>query len=323
MKSKLSTAAMLIAAPIIWGFAFIAQVLGSDHVGSFTFVAFRFLLGAVSLVPVYMIFERESEVPRIERRRRHTHTMLYAIPAGVAMFVASAFQQYGTTLTRDPGKAGFVTGLYTIFTPLLCLILFRKRTAWNTWLGCGLAAVGLYLLCLRPGETASFGKGELFLLLGSFCWAVHIIIVDRFIDRVSPLRFAAWQFVVAGMLGLVSALLFENMTWADIWQAKWALLYCGVLAVGVAYTLQILGQKYADPTFAAIIFSTESVFAALGGLLWNVIAPKHLWVNHEILPIGYVGCFLIFGGIVLSQLTLRLRKRHMNKLDLPHDADPS
>jgi drug/metabolite transporter (DMT)-like permease len=168
--------------------------------------------------------------------------------------------------------------------------------------------VGLYLLCLRPGEAFSFGIGELVILIGAFFWAGHILLVDQFIDHVSPLRFSSWQFFVSGGLGLIAAVIFEDITWSGVWSAKWAILFCGLLSVGVAYTLQVLAQKRSDPTYAAIIFSTESVFAAIGGILWNLVTPAHLHVDQEILPIGYVGCLIIFAGIVLSQLNFTKKK---------------
>ena len=308
MKTKLTATAMLFTTAIIWGFAFVAQVLGSDFVPPFTFNGIRFMLGAASLIPVYCIFEKEQELNAVEKRARHKYTALGAVCGGLCLFIASALQQYGATLTRDPGKAGFITGLYTVLTPVFYFLIFRKKTGWNTWLGCILATVGLYLLCLREGEGTMFGVGELVLLIGAFFWAGHILIVDRFIDRVSPLRFSSWQFFVSGALGLLAGVIFEDITLEGVLAAKWAILFCGLLSVGVAYTLQVLAQKRAEPTFAAIVFSTESVFAAIGGLLWNLVTPEALHVDQEILPIGYVGCLIIFGGIVLSQLDLTKKK---------------
>lgn len=309
MRSKFTATALLFTTAIIWGFAFVAQVLGSDHVGTFTFNGIRFMLGAASLIPIYCIFEKERDITSVERKARHKHTAIGALCGGLCLFIASALQQYGATLTRDPAKAGFITGLYTVLTPVLYLLIFRRKTGWNTWLGCILATVGLYLLCLREGQGGSFGLGEIVLLIGSFFWAGHILIVDRFIDRVSPLRFSSWQFFISGALGLIAALIFEDITWNGVWSAKWAILFCGFLSVGVAYTLQMFGQKYSDPTYAAIIFSTESVFAAVGGLLWNLITPESIHVDQDILPIGYLGCIIIFAGIVLSQLNFSKKKQ--------------
>ena len=316
MKSKLTATVMLFSTAIIWGFAFVAQVLGSDFVQPFTFNGIRFLLGAASLIPVYSIFEKEREMTAVERRVRHKHTAIGAVCGGLCLFIASFLQQYGATLTRDPGKAGFITGLYTVLTPVFYFLIFRKKTGWNTWLGCILATVGLYLLCLREVEGTMFGVGELVLLLGSFFWAGHILIVDHFIDRVYPLRFSSWQFFISGGLGLLAGVIFEETTLSGVLAAKWAILFCGLLSVGVAYTLQVLAQKRSEPTFAAIIFSTESVFAALGGLLWNLVTPANLHVDQEILPIGYVGCLIIFGGIVLSQLNFT--RKHPDSVERKH-----
>ena len=309
MRNKITANVMLFATAIIWGFAFVAQVLGSDFVPPFTFNGIRFLLGSVSLIPVCSLFEKEKELTLPERRARHKHTALAAVCGGLCLFIASGLQQYGATLTRDPGKAGFITGLYTVLTPVLYFLIFRRKTGWNTWLGCVLATVGLYLLCIREGQGTMFGLGELVLLLGSFFWAGHIILVDRFIDRISPLRFSSWQFFICGALGLLSGVIFEDATLQGVWNAKWAILFCGILSVGVAFTLQVLAQKRTDPTFAAIIFSTESVFAAVGGILWNLVTPEGFHVDQEILPIGYVGCLVIFGGIVLSQINFEAREQ--------------
>lgn len=316
MRSKITATVMLFSTAIIWGFAFVAQVLGSDYVEPFTFNGIRFMIGAASLIPVYCIFEKERELSREVKKSRHKNTAVGAIFGGLCLFIASALQQYGATLTRDPGKAGFITGLYTVLTPVFYFLIFRKKSGWNVWLGCILATIGLYLLCFREGEGGMIGVGELVLLVGAFFWAGHILIVDHFIDHVSPLRFSSWQFFISGGLGLLTAVIFEEVTIRAVWSAKWAILFCGVLSVGVAYTLQVLAQKRSDPTYAAIIFSTESVFAAVGGLLWNLVTPEALHVDQEILPIGYAGCLIIFAGIVLSQIHFPSKKE---KPSLPNE----
>ena len=309
MKNKFTATIMLFGTASIWGFAIIAQVLGSDFVEPFTFNGIRFLMGAISLIPVYSLLEREKDLTLPQRRERHKHTAISAVMGGSFLFVAAALQQFGAALTRDPGKAGFITGLYTVLTPVLYFLVFRKKSGLNIWLGCILATVGLYLLCFREGEGFHFGVGELLLLLGAFFWAGHILLVDRVVDRVSPLRFSSWQFFVCGALGIVAALIFEHITWEGVWAAKWALLYCGVLSVGVAYTMQVLSQKRMNATHAAIIFSTESVFSAVGGVLWNLIAPTHLQLEQNLHPVGILGCVLIFGGILLSQIKFSPKKQ--------------
>ena len=309
MKFKFSSAVMLLTTSVIWGFAFVAQVMGGDYVEPFTFNGVRFVLGSVSLIPVYCLFEKERELLPVERTARHRHTAFCAIFGGLFLFVASSLQQVGINLTRDPGKAGFITGLYTVLTPVFYFLIFRKKSGWNVWLGCVLATVGLYLLCLREGEGIMFGVAELILLASAFFWAGHILLVDRLVDHISPLRFSSWQFFICGALGVLVGVIFEETTMEALWAAKWAILFCGVLSVGVAYTLQVVAQKQAEPTFAAIAFSAESVFAAVGGILWNLITPERLHVDQEILPIGYLGCLAIFGGIILSQLNFSRKRK--------------
>ncbi len=311
MKQKLVATSLLFITAIIWGSAFVAQVLSGNHLEALTFNGTRFVLGAISLIPVCAIFEKEADLSPEEKKTRHKNTFIGALVAGTILFIASGMQQFGTITLRDPGKSAFITGLYTVLTPVLALLLFRRKTTWNTWLGVVLASVGLYLLCLKPGDEVMFGAGEILLFVGAFFWAGHILTVDRFVDKVSVLRFSCWQFFVCGFENLILALFFEQPTVEGLKGATWSILYCGILSVGVAYTCQILGQKKSDPTFAAIVFSSESVFAAIGGVLWNLITPERLHVDQEISPLGYVGCAIIFIGIVFSQLDFtKLSKRN-------------
>lgn len=304
MKVSVRATLMLLTTAIIWGFAFVAQVLGGDCVGAFTFNGCRFLMGGIGLIPVYLLFEKKTASTKEDWSKKQKSTLIAAVGGGVALFFASSLQQLGATMTRDPGTAGFLTGLYTLLTPILYLIIFKKKSPWNTWVGVVFAIVGLYLLCLSDGGSFSMGTGEILLLIGSFFWAAHILMIDRFIHEISPLRFSSWQFLVCGGLAAAVALFTETVTWEGLMAGKWAILYCGILSAGVAYTMQTLGQKYAPPTYAAIVLSTESVFAAVGGLLWNLIAPATLRVDQDILPLGYVGCAVIFMGIFLSQVDL-------------------
>ena len=160
--------------------------------------------------------------------------------------------------------------------------------------------MGLFLLCYKSGDGFSFGFGELMLLIGALFWTAHVIVIDRFCKDVRPLHFSLGQFMVCAVLGLITMFIFEAPTFEGLWSAKWAILYCGVLSVGVAYTLQVIAQRRADPTFAAIVLSTESVFSAVGGALFG---------TDSISPLGYLGCFVMFGGIILSQISFNKRKR--------------
>ena len=293
-KSGLLTVVLLLTTAMIWGFAFVAQVLGMDHVGSFTLNGTRFALGVVSLLPVVLIFEK-GRVGREERIR----TVRASILAGVVLFCASTSQQIGIELNRSAGVAGFLTGLYVVLVPIAGFLLFRKRTGRNVWIGAICALIGLSLLCFKPGEGFSFGWGEVLLLIGAFFWTAHILVIDRVSVNVRSLHFAWGQFAVCAALGLICMFLFEEPTLEGIWNAKWAIAYCGILSVGVAYTLQIIAQKRADPTLAVVILSTESVFSAIGGVLFG---------NDSISLVGYVGCAFIFAGILVSQLVFK-RKR--------------
>ena len=302
MRTYWRATLMLLTTAAIFGFAFVAQVLGGDHVGAFTFNGLRFLMGGLCLIPVYLLFEKNKDACGLTWQKCQKKTLVAALCGGCALFVASALQQLGVNMTRDPGTAGFITGLYTVITPMLYLVIFKKKSPWNTWLGVVMAVGGLYLLCMKEDGGMTVSTGDLLILIGAFFWAIHILVVDYFVKDICPMRFSSWQFLICGTLSSIMAICTESITWEGIMAGKWAILYCGLLSVGVAYTMQTIGQKYAPPTYAAIVLSTEAVFSALGGLIWNWIAPSGLQVDQDILPVGYVGCGVIFLGILLAQL---------------------
>ena len=287
--TSVSSIGILLLTAMIWGFAFVAQVDSVSHIGSFTMNGLRFPVGVISLLPVALFFER-GRVSAAERRR----TVIASAVAGSVLFGASTLQQIGIAYTQSAGVSGFITGLYTVLVPIGCWVLFRKRTPLTVWIGSVFAVLGLFLLCYRPGEGFFFGIGEILLLLGSFLWAAHVIVIDRMGKNLRSLHFSVGQFSVCAILSLVTMFCFDTPTWEGIFAAKWSILYCGMLSVGIAYTLQVVGQKRADPTFAAIVLSTESVFSAVGGAIFGV---------DEISWLGYVGCAIIFVGIVISQLS--------------------
>ncbi len=285
---------MFLFTALIWGFAFVAQRQGTDHMSPMAFNGVRYLLGSVALLPVILVFERKGTPWRDKK------LLLSSLLTGAILFAASILQQLGITMTGDAGKSGFITGLYTVLVPILCAILFRQKTNLNIWLGAILATVGLYLISVTNG-LSSVSLGDVLLFIGAFFWAGHIIVIDRVGGALSSLRFACLQFFVGGVLSLIAAMLFEApIQMVHIRGAAIPLAYCAFLSTGVAYTLQIVGQKYAtSPTLAAIIFSMESVFAALGGML---LLDERMTVQ------GYMGCLLIFGGIIVSQLKPRRKQ---------------
>lgn len=298
MKIKIKSTVLLFLTAIIWGFAFVAQRVGADYVGTFTFNGIRFLLGSFSLIPVILIFEREEY-----SKKKMLKTLAVSLAAGTILFIAASLQQYGVVLTGSAGKAGFLTGLYTVLVPVI-RFLMGKKTDILTFVGAFFAVGGLFLLCMT-GDKLTFGKGDIVLIIGAVFWALHILIIDKFVNEISPLKFSMLQFFVCGLISMVIAVFTENIEITAVKSALVPILYGGLMSVGVAYTCQILGQKDADPTFASIVFSTESVFSAIGGAI----------ILHEIMSgRGYLGCVLIFIGIVLSQLNLKeIRKKICNR----------
>ena len=291
MKGKIGSLFVLLLTAAIWGFAFVAQVEGTAYIGSFTMIGVRFLIGIIALAPVVLFFER-GRTERAERAR----TVKASVITGVILFLASAFQQFGIAKTGSAGVAGFITGLYTVFIPIVCYVLFKKKTGINVVLGAVCALLGLSLLCYHPNEGLRFGIGELLLLIGSFFWTAHVIVIDKLGKNVRSLHFSWGQFAVCAVLGIIAMFIFEEPKMSAILDAKWAVLYCGVFSSGVAYTLQVIAQKRSDPTMAAIVLSTESMFSAIGGLIFKI---------DKITLLGYVGCLLMFAGIVISQIEFK------------------
>ena len=296
MKKQYKSLMILLLTAMIWGFAFVAQLVGASHVGAFTFNGIRFFLGGLSLIPVIFIFERE----KVEKSKLLLTLGVGAV-AGVILFTASTLQQMGVELTNSAGKAGFLTGLYTVLVPIIGLFMGRK-TRPNIWIGAVLAVIGLYLLSFSEGFN-SIGRGDIVLIIGAVMWALHIIVIDRFGDRIYSLRFAMTQFLICAVLSSACAFIFEDVSFSAILDAKLPILYAGFMSVGVAYTCQIIGQKNADPTYASIILSTESLFSALGELLLLGLILK--WDYTPLSPMNYVGCAVIFCGIIISQINIK------------------
>lgn len=300
MKRNLFGNLLLLFAAMIWGFAFVAQVMSVDSgIGAVSFNAIRFMLGALMLIPVILIFDRKREDRESVKR-----LVLSSIVSGIFLCFAANLQQYALTVNANPGFAGFITALYTVWTPVAYFLVFKKKTAVSVWVAVGVSIVGFYLLCMTDGGGISFGLDVVLLLISTVFWTAQILAVDYFVQGTSALKLSVGQYFVCALLSFVYAFIFESdtLTLAAIDGAKWSILYCGILSVGVAYTLQVVGQKMTNPVFAVIIMSTESVFSAVGGVLWNLIVPASLHVSQNISPIGYVGCAVIFAGVILSQV---------------------
>ena len=278
--------AILLFAAVIWGAAFVAQRAAMQHMGPLGFNGIRFALGTLVLLPVIWVWRAPVTADCATERRLYWRGGLLA---GIVLFVGASLQQAGLVYTTA-GKAGFITGLYVVGVPILGLLI-GQRTPVLTWLGAGLAAVGLYLLSVSSRLEINPGDGLVLACAG--VWAVHVLIIGRISPRTDPLCLAAVQFGVTAVLSLLAAAVFERITLTGIAAAKWAILYGGLCSVGIAYTLQVVGQRAAPPAHAAILLSFEAVFAALTGgwLLGEVLGPREL-----------LGCGLMLAGILVSQV---------------------
>lgn len=286
---------MLLLTAFIWGCAFVAQSVGMDYVGPFTFNSVRSFIGSLVLVPVIFLMDslkRKEGMSEEEVRasRGDTKTLITGgICCGVVLGVASSLQQFGIMFTTV-GKAGFITAMYIVIVPLLGVFIGKKVRP--LILFCvALSVAGLYFLCMT--EKLSLGIGDLYVLVCAVIFSVHILVVDHFSPLVDGVRLSAIQFLTAGVLCAVPMLLFEAPNLTGILAAWKPILYAGVLSCGVAYTLQILGQKGADPTVASLLMSLESVFSVLAGwvILGQALSLKELF-----------GCGLMFCAIILAQL---------------------
>jgi len=276
---------MLITA-MIWGTAFVAQRIGMDNIGPFLFTGLRFALGALALLPLVIHQGRTAarHEPFLQRG-----LLLGGMSMGLALTVGINLQQVGLLFTSVT-NSGFITGLYVIVVPLLGLALGHK-TGLGTWLGAFLAVAGMALLSI--GEDFTVASGDWIQLAGAFVWGVHVLLVSFFVSRHDAIRLAFLQFATCALVSLLLALVFEEIDPANIWLAGPALLYGGLFAVAVGYTLQVVAQKHAIASHAAIILSLEAVFAAIAGALF---------LDESLTLRGYLGCVLMFIGMLAAQL---------------------
>lgn len=288
MKTRtLDGDAMLLTTALVWGMAFVAQRIGMDFVGPFTFNGIRFALGAGALVPIAIRLRPLA----VEHRRAH---FLSGGVAGLVLFVAASFQQIGLVHTTA-GNAGFITGLYVVLVPLIGLGVARRIGALR-WIAVGLAAIGLYLLSVT--REFSVNPGDLWVMGSALFFAIHVHLIDRSAAGVSVLWFSIIQYIMVAAASLLVAAVTETVSVAALRGALPAILYGGLGSISIAYTLQVIGQRRAEPSHAAIILSLEGSFAALGG--WLILG--------EVLTVraGF-GCLLLLSGMILSQLAGRKR----------------
>lgn len=292
---------MLLITSLIWGTAFVAQSEGMNYVEPFTYNALRTLLGGIVLIPVIMLFrflDRKNGKEKSEFSLKNT--IVGGMCCGVALFVASSFQQAGIAHTTA-GKAGFVTALYIVIVPIIGIFLHRKMPL-KMWLFVAVALVGFRLLCIK--ENFGISVGDLLVFCGAIVFAVHITIIDHFNEKgTDGVLMSCIQFFTAGLLMLICMFIFEKPVVANIVDAGGTILYAGIMSCGVAYTLQILGQRHTEPTLATLLMSLESVFAALSG--WLILGEK---LNMK----EFFGCVLIFAAVILAQVAVTDKKIEKN-----------
>lgn len=300
--NKKSHILMLLIAAFFWGSTFVAQSIGADYVGAYTYLAGRSWIAVVFLTPVIRVMDKLYDRRGVDNRRPRSKAdrklLLFAgLTVGVSLCAASAAQQIGMAYTTA-SKAGFITALYVVIVPILSIFL-KKRPPMRIWLCVGVSLIGMYLLCMTS-ERLALELGDAYVLLSAFLFSVEIMVVDYFVPMVDGVRLSRLQFLTVAVLSTVLMLLLERPTMQAVMAALPAILYAGIFSSGIAYTLQILGQEDVNPTIASLVMSLESVFSAIFGGL----------VLHEVLSSRELtGCVLMFASILLAQIEFKPRKK--------------
>lgn len=314
MSRQLKSSLLILLATFIWGTAFLAQKDGG-RIGTFTFNGIRFLIGGAFLLPVIYVLDKLRE--KAAAKTGHSDepkdgeqgfddpddggvdmgwsktVFRGGIACGVVLFIASSLQQYGVLYT-SLGKTGFITALYAVFVPILSIAL-GKVVHLRTWIAVAIGMLGLYLISMY-GESFTIAYGDRFIIGCAVGFAVQILMIDYFSPKVDPVKLAAVEFLTLGLISVPFMFIFENPNLPDIISVLPSLLYASILSSGVAYTLQIVGQRYAEPTQAALVMCMESVFSMLTGMI--VLGER--MAAHE-----YIGALLIFIAVVMTQLPER------------------
>ena len=287
---------LLFMAACIWGVAFVAQSVGMEYMGPLTFNGVRFLIGGTVLLPLIFVRRRHGENEKAKNtdagkgNDRKNIAFKGGICCGLAICFASVFQQFGIQYTTV-GKAGFITTLYIVLVPFFGLFLHKKIPG-KVWCAAAAAAAGLYLLCMKEGF--SVGKGDMLVFVCAVLFSVHILVIDYFSPKADGVVLSCIQFYTAGILCGAGALLTEQPSLSQLAEGIVPILYAGIMSCGVAYTLQVIGQKQLDPAVASLILSTESVVSVLAGWL---LLGQSLTVRE------LAGCALVFAAVILVQVS--------------------
>ena len=297
--------AMLLIASVIWGSSFVFQKMGMDFIGPMTFTFFRFGIGTLCMIPVIAFADRMKsrricrETGDVANGRvgqsagvmpfSNKTLIVGGILVGVSNYIAAGLQQFGIVYTTA-GKAGFITAMDMVMVPFI-MVLLRRKVHRLTWFGVVIAIFGLYLLCMQGGFYMELG--DLICLGGALGYAIQILLIDYFVEKVDPLKLAFYEFAVTTVLSLVTAVIIEDIDLVPVIDCAVPILYTAVLEVCVAFSLQMLGQRYAPPALATITMSMESVFAAVSGVLFlgEIMSGREVW-----------GCVIMFCAFIIAQL---------------------
>lgn len=288
-KINIYTFLPLITA-IIWGFGFVAQVSGSESVPPMFYNAVRFTIGSVVLIPVALLLDKRDKPLK--------DTVYLALIGGGILFLAATFQQLGLAYTESAAKGGFITALYAIIVPIIELVFFKKKASPMLWVAVCLSVIGCFLIFKGSDTSGSsllhLTKGDVLLLINSVLFAVHIIYVDRVVEKIRSVSYASVQFLTVGVLSFIYAFIFEEPSLTAIHDGLIPILYGALGSCALGFTLQIFAQRSKTPTLTGIMFSTEGMFALLGGAL---ILHEHLTA------MSIIGSALILSAVILSQIT--------------------
>ncbi len=299
---KLKGNLILILMAFVWGLGFVAQSAGMDYIGANTFNGIRMLIGSFVLLP-FALVARHKRIQAQNNSRAYYKTLIKSgVLCGILLWGASTIQTWGLAYTT-PGKSGFITAMYIIFVPIIGIFMKKHITA-RMIISALIAVFGMYLLCLS-GSGGTVNIGDLLTLICAILFSLHIIVVDRYTPEVNAIEFSSLQFFVCGIINIICMLSFEDFSFEVIKTCTIPLLYSGLFACGIGYTLQPIGQRYAEPTTASILMSLESVFALLSGMV--ILGDKPTFAE-------LLGCLVMFSAIILIQLPDSFFKRRVEKI---------
>lgn len=295
MNSKLKGSICILLATVIWGSTFVAQSAASEFVAPFTFQGTRSVIGTLFLLVLIAVLDGQAKRNgTYVKPSKHQNKLLAVggVVCGIVLAAAMNFQQIGVYLGADPGKAGFITTMYILLVPVFGLFM-KKKVSGRVWIAVALGVVGLFFLCMKEGTGLTFVAADIYLILCAAVFALHIIVVDYYAPKVDGVKLSCIQFFVAGAISVVLMFLFEKPDLDLILKAALPILYAGIGSSGIAYTLQIIGQKYTPPTIASLLMSMESVFAVLTQIVIMQLLPS----SRET-----IGCIVMLFAIIVAQL---------------------